>query len=89
MKDIYIDVSLELDTLQLNSLPDPSRFVTERLREEADRKCDEANAQLRTDRPPEMIVKQAINPLTATPVTLVAARFAVIAPESLSMEPAR
>lgn len=81
MKDIFIDVLLELDTLSLTSLPDPTRFIYERARDEADRRCEENKARLRTDRAPEVIVNHGKNPLTGDDVTLVATRWAVVAPE--------
>lgn len=85
MKDIFIDVTLELPTSDLFDLPDPTRFLIERLRSEADRECEGTGASVRTDRAPEFIVNEAIDPPTGKQMTLVAARFPVVAPDILEV----
>lgn len=80
MRDAYVDVLLEVPVRELSGLPDPTRALYERMREGADVKCSEIGARLRTDRAPEVIVRQAQNALIGD-VTLVASRWSVVAPE--------
>ena len=82
-KAAYIDVLLEIPTAQLNASADPTRELWERMRSKADQDCHDAGARLRTDREPEVIVKQAHTALIGD-VTLVASRWAVDVPESVA-----
>jgi len=86
MKDYAIDVLLEVPVKELARLHDPASAVMERMRDKADRMCDEAGARLRTDRAPEVTVSQAIHPLLGD-MTLFASRWAVVAPEDLEPTP--
>lgn len=83
MRDVFVDVFLEVPTVELAALADPSRELYERMRVAADRECEVAGARLRTDRAPEVRVQQAHHPL-AGDVTLVASRWAVVAPEAVA-----
>lgn len=85
MKDAFIDVSCELNPVQLAQERDPARFVLELSRETADARCAESGARLRTDRAPEVVVSHAIEPTTGRDVILVASRWAVLVPDSLEV----
>lgn len=82
MRDVFVDVLLEVPTRELASLPDPASEVLLRLRDKADRFCDENGARLRTDRAPEIIVKEAQHLLLGD-MTLFASRWAAVAPETV------
>lgn len=82
MRDAFIDVLLEVPVRELAGLHDPTRALYERMREGADAKCAEVGARLRTDRAPEVVVREGRHPLIGD-VTLVASRWAVVAPESV------
>lgn len=85
MKQVYLDVSLELDPTALGREADPDRWVLEALRVEADAKCAEAGARLRTDRPPEMIIRRAQRKDTGAAVITVDSRWAVVAPDDVQL----
>lgn len=82
MRDLFVDVLLEVPVAELAGLPDPTRALWERMRDGADAKCAETGARLRTDRAPEIRVQQARHPLIGD-VTLVASRWAVVAPDGV------
>jgi len=82
MRDLFVDVRLEVPVRELAALPDASQQVLERMRDSADRLCADSGARLRTDRAPEIIVEQAMHPLLGD-MTLFASRWAVVAPESV------
>jgi hypothetical protein len=81
VRDVFVDVLLEVLSAELRSIPNPEQVVLERMRSSADRLCDEQGAKLRTDRAPEVIVKQAMHPLLGD-MTLFATRWAALAPEA-------
>ncbi len=81
MKDIYVDVELKLDAEALLAKRDPARLAMELSRDEARRLCDQSGAELRTDRHPEVVIGGAMDPKTGRHLLLVAARWAVIAPD--------
>lgn len=83
MRDIFIDVLLEVPVRELHRLQDPTRELYERMRHAADAKCDAAGARLRTDRAPEVRIQEGRHPLTGEDITLFASRWAVVAPDSL------
>jgi hypothetical protein len=82
VRDAFIDVMLEVPVSELARLHDPTAALYERMREGADAKCAEVGARLRTDRAPEVRVQQADHPLLGG-MTLVASRWAVVAPDSV------
>lgn len=81
MRDVFVDVLLEVPSRELRQIDNPEQAVLERMRSSADRLCDERGARLRTDRAPEVIVKQAMHPLLGD-MTLFATRWAALAPEA-------
>lgn len=81
MKDIYVDVTLELDEGTVLQQPDPTAYIVETMRDAADRLCADNGAQLRTDRDPEFVVDRGQHRLLGIPVLLVASRWAVTAPD--------
>lgn len=83
MRDVAVDVLLEVPVAELRGLDDPGAVVLERMRDSADRLCAEQGARLRTDRAPEVIVKEAIHPLFGD-MTLFASRWFATAPESVA-----
>lgn len=82
MRDAFVDVLLEVPVRELAGLPDPTRALWERMREGADAKCAEVGARLRTDRAPEVHIREGRHPLIGD-MTLVASRWAVVAPDSV------
>lgn len=82
MRDAFVDVLLEVPVRELARLDDPTAALYERMREGADAKCAEVGAKLRTDRHPEVRVQEARHPLLGD-MTLVASRWAVLAPEGV------
>jgi hypothetical protein len=82
VRDVFVDVLLEVPVRELAGLPDPSRELYERMRVSADRLCAEQGARLRTDRAPEVQVREGRHPLIGD-MTLVASRWAAVAPESV------
>lgn len=85
MKDVFVDVSLELDLQALGRQADPAQYVLEAARHEADTLCARSGARLRTDRAPEVIVQKGQNRITGQLCLLVATRWAVVAPETVEM----
>ncbi len=81
MRDVFVDVLLEVPVRELAGLYDPTRALYERMRISADRLCAEKGARLRTDRAPEVHVREGRHPLMGD-MTLVASRWAVVAPEN-------
>ena len=82
MKDVFIDVTLEVPVAQLARLRDPTRELYESMRTKADALCRENGARLRTDRAPEVRVQEAHHPLLGD-MTLIASRWAVVAPDGV------
>ena len=89
MKDTYVDVRLELDLDALTAQEDPTRFIVELAREEADRLCAEHGAQLRTDSAPEVYLEKGEHRLTGQMCLLVATRWKVRAPYGVPEGPPR
>lgn len=85
MRDMFIDVMLEVPAADLAALDDPTRFLWERMRGQADKVCQENGARLRTDRAPEVRVQEGRHPLLGVDMTLVASRWAVVAPDSVQV----
>lgn len=83
MRDAFVDVTLEVPVSELARLDDPTRVLYERMRESADKLCAENGARLRTDRAPEVHVREGRHPLLGLDMTLVASRWAVVAPDSV------
>lgn len=82
MRDLFIDVFLEVPVSELARVYDPTTALYERMREAADAKCAESGARLRTDRAPEVHVREGRHVLIGD-MTLVASRWAVVAPDSV------
>lgn len=81
MADLFVDVNCEFDTFVLARQRDPGRYAMECSREQADRLCSTSGGRLRTDRAPEVVIRKAVKPETGRDVTLVASRWAVVAPD--------
>lgn len=81
MRNAYIDVRLELNEQALSMQQDPSAFIIETARDEADRRCAEAGGTLHTDNPPEILVEHGTHKLTGERCVLVATRWQVTVPE--------
>lgn len=86
MRDIFIDVLLEVPTQDLAREADPTRYLWEQMRHKADETCAENGATLRTDRAPEVNIREGRHPLLGIDMTLVASRWAVIAPERVAAQ---
>lgn len=84
MQDIFVDVLLEVPTIDLAQQDDPTRYIFDRMRERADSLCAETGARLRTDRAPEVHIREGRHPLLGLDMTLVASRWPVVAPERLA-----
>lgn len=84
MQDIYIDVLLEVPIADLQHQADPTAYLYERMRSRADEMCAENGASLRTDRAPEVVVREGRHPLLHLDMVLVASRWAVVAPEKVA-----
>lgn len=84
MRDLFVDVTLEVPVSELSRVADPTKYLYDRMRLRADELCSEHGARLRTDRAPDVIVKQGRHPLLGIDMTLVASRWAVVAPESVA-----
>lgn len=84
MRDAFVDVTLEVPVRELAGLHDPTQALYERMREGADRLCSESGARLRTDRAPEVHVREGRHPLIGD-VTLVASRWAVVVPDRIEV----
>lgn len=83
MRDTFVDVRLEVPTRELAGLQDAGTQVLERMRDSADRLCEDSGARLRTDRAPEILVQQAMHPLLGD-MTLFASRWAAVVPETVA-----
>lgn len=84
MRDVFVDVLLEIPAADLAGQNDPTHYLYEQMRRKADQTCDENGARLRTDRTPEVVVRQGRHPLLGVDMVLVASRWAVIAPERVA-----
>jgi len=82
VRDVFVDVLLEVPVAELARLQDPTRELYEAMRVKADALCAESGARLRTDRHPEVRVQEARHALLGD-VTLVASRWAVVAPDGV------
>lgn len=88
VRDGFIDVELAVPLDDLAAMrkkgQNVERELIERLRDHADVRCSmEENAELRLDRAPEFHSAMGVDPKTGRDVFLAAARFAVIAPDSV------
>ena len=81
MRDVFVDVLLEVPLSDLAGVEDPTKHLYDRMRESADELCAEQGAKLRTDRAPEVHVREGRHPLLGLDMLLVASRWAVVAPE--------
>ncbi len=79
MQDLFVDVTTEVPLARLAIERDPTQYVIGLLRDAGDKLCESSGARLRTDRVPELIVKQAVSP-AGVDVLLCAVRWAVVAP---------
>jgi hypothetical protein len=86
MRDLFVDVLLEIPVADLRHQADPTRYLYERMRHRADEICHENGGRLRTDRAPEVHIRQGKHPLLGFDMTLVASRWAVTAPERVASE---
>lgn len=84
MRDAFVDLLLEVTATELAQQDDPTRYLWERMRERADQVCGEQGARLRTDREPEVVVRQGKHPLLGFDMYLCATRWAVVAPEHVA-----
>lgn len=87
MKDIMMDVELHIpnaDILMYGDSETASKEIINRLRIEAERVCREAGSgvQLRTDRAPEIVTKQAMSSIVGGEFLLVGSRWHCTAPDS-------
>jgi hypothetical protein len=86
VRDVFIDVTADIRLDELRRIPPGRRAgeILEVLRRKADAECERVGARLRTDREPELHLRDAQHPL-GWDVLLVASRWAVVAPESLAV----
>lgn len=82
MRDAFIDVLVEVPVGDIQRDSDPTRHLYDLMRHKADQACAERGARLRTDRAPEVHVREGRHPLVGD-MTLVASRWAIVAPESM------
>lgn len=85
MRDAFVDVTLEVSLVELARESDPSAYILEKMRGAADTLCDRNGARLRTDRKPEIHIKEGRHIITQEDVLLCASRWAVVAPESVDI----
>lgn len=84
MRDVFIDVLLEVPVADLAAQLDPTKYLYDQMRNAADAECAKAGARLRTDRAPEVVIREGRHPLLGLDVTLVASRWCVVAPERVA-----
>jgi hypothetical protein len=84
MRDLFVDVLLEVPKADLSAQTDPTKYLFDRMRESADKLCAERGAKLRTDRTPEVVIREGQHTLLGIDMTLVASRWAVVAPERVA-----
>jgi len=85
VKDIMMDVELDIpnaDVLNMGDSTTASKEIINRLRVKAEQVCREHGVELRTDRAPEVITKQAMSPLLGGEFLLVSSRWACVAPDN-------
>lgn len=83
--DLYVDVTYEIPVDDLRLYEDPSKHLFEVMRHKAEALCDQHGARLRTDRAPEIIIKQGKHVL-GFDVTLAASRWPVVAPTKVARQ---
>ncbi len=83
MQDTFLDVTLEIRQKELDAADDPSALVLERLRGAADQLCQQVGGRLRTDRNPEVIIRNAEHKLTQESYVLIATRWAAVVPDKV------
>lgn len=84
MRDTFLDVTLAVSQRELDVADDPSALVLEKMRGEADRVCMEVGGRLRTDRNPEVVIRNAEHKLTGERYVLLATRWAVVVPDGVA-----
>lgn len=84
MRDAFVDVTFEVPEAELRAMRNPGRYVFEKLRDAADRLCEESGARLRTDRRPELHMRKGAHKITHVDHVLFAARFPVTVPETVA-----
>jgi hypothetical protein len=87
MKDIQLDVELHIpnaDILSFGDSESAAKEIINRLRIKAEQVCRDAGSgvELRMDRAPEIVSKQAMSPILGGEYFLVAARWPCTAPDS-------
>lgn len=82
MRNVYLDVRLELDAYALDQQGSPTAEVVAMSREEAERLCQRHGATLHTDSAPEFLVERGQNKATGQLCVLVASRWACTVPEN-------
>lgn len=92
MKDIMMDVELHIPNADIVSFGDSmtaSKEIINRLRIKAEQICREAGpgVELRMDRAPEIVTKQAMSAILGGEYFLIASRWYCTAPDSF--DPAR
>lgn len=85
MRDVFVDVLLEVPASEVARLHDPTRELYEAMRTKADELCAASGARLRTDRAPEVRVQEGRHPLLGVDMTLVASRWAAVAPDGVEV----
>ena len=85
MRDVYVDVLVEVPVSELAAQADPTRYLYDVMLHRADELCASSGARLRTDRAPEVRVQEGRHPLLGVDVTLVASRWVALAPESVEV----
>lgn len=77
MAELYLDVHLELDPLELAVLADPVQAIAEMSRQKAEEMCQLRGAVLRHPEPAEVYSRNGIEFRTGRSVFLVATRWIV------------
>ena len=83
MRDAFVDVTLEIPVRDVAGMPDPGVYIGEKMRDAADKLCEQSGARLRTDRAPEFHVRRGAHKITREDVFLCASRWAVTVPEAV------
>lgn len=84
MRDSFVDVTLEVPARELMLERSPSQFVFEKMRSRAEELCERNFGRLRADSAPEIIVQNAIDPLTGSDMVLCASRWPVVIPDAVA-----
>lgn len=84
MRDSFLDVTVEVPAEQLAREREPSRFLLDLMRHQADEMCDRNFGRLRTDRMPEIIISRAVDKSTGMEMVLAASRWSVVVPDAVA-----